>query len=64
MGTEEAIANAYSDETKAQMAQSLEILPVYYTEDVLRDGRPHPELADVAYAFSTWGIAALTEAEK
>ena len=63
MGTEEAIANAYNNETKALLAQSLEILPDYYTEDVLRDGRPHPELADVAYAFSTWGVAALTEEE-
>lgn len=63
MGTQEAIANAYSDETKALLAAELELLPVYYTEDVLRDGKAHPELADVAYAFSTWGITALTEEE-
>ena len=63
MGTEKAIADAYSDETKALLARSLEILPDYYTEDVLRDGQPHPELTDVSYAFSTWGITTLTEEE-
>ena len=63
MGTQEAIANAYSDETKALLAAELDLLPVYYTEDVLRDGQPHPELAEVVYAFSTWGITVLTEEE-
>ena len=63
MGAEEAIANAYSEETKALLAAELELLPVYYTEDALRDGKPHPELREVAYAFSTWGITALTEGE-
>ncbi len=63
MGTEAAIANAYSKETKAALGESLELLPAYYTEDALRDGKPHPELKDVAYAFSTWGIATLSEAE-
>jgi phosphoglycerate dehydrogenase-like enzyme len=63
MGAREAIANAYSEETKALLAEELELLPDYYTEDVLRDGRPHPELAEVTCAFSTWGITALTESE-
>ena len=63
MGTPEAIANAYAEKTRALLAEDLELLPVYYTEEVLRDGRPHPELAEVAYAFSTWGITALTEEE-
>ena len=63
MGTQEAIANAYSGGTRALLGEELELLPVLYTEDVLRDGTPHPELADVAYAFSTWGITALTEEE-
>ena len=63
MGTKEAIANAYSEETQAKLRQSLEILPDYYTQDLLRDGAAHPELQNVAYAFSTWGIAALTEEE-
>ena len=63
MGTERAIADAYSNETKAQLNETLDFLPDYYTEDLLRNGRPHPELADVQYAFSTWGITALTEEE-
>ena len=63
MGTREAVANAYSEETMALLAQELDLLPVYYTEDVLRDGMAHPELAEVAFAFSTWGITALTEEE-
>ena len=63
MGAEKAVANAYSGETKALLAEELDLLPVYYTEDVLRDGRAHPELAEVSYAFSTWGITALTEEE-
>ena len=63
MGTKEAIANAYSEETQAKLGQSLEILPDFYTQDLLRDGKAHPELQNVAYAFSTWGITALTEAE-
>ena len=63
MGTREAIANAYSKETVALLAEELELLPEYYTEEVLRDGRPHPELAEVTCAFSTWGVTALTEAE-
>lgn len=63
MGTGRGIADAYSDETKAQLTETLDFLPVYYTEDVLRDGKTHPELSEVAYAFSTWGITALTENE-
>lgn len=63
MGTERAIADAYGDETKARLNETLDILPGYYTEDLLRNGLPHPELQDVQYAFSTWGITALTEEE-
>ena len=63
MGTREAVANAYSEETRALLAAELDLLPVYYTGDALRDGKPHPELAEVVYAFSTWGIPALTEEE-
>ena len=63
MGTERAIADAYSDETKMRLNETLDFLPDYYTEDLLRNGLPHPELADVKYAFSTWGITALTEEE-
>ena len=35
MGTERAIADAYSDETKAQLNETLDFLPDYYTEDLL-----------------------------
>ena len=63
MGTERAIADAYSNETKVQLNETLDFLPDYYPEDLLRNGRPHPELADVQYAFSTWGITALAEEE-
>lgn len=63
MGNERAIADAYGDDVKAKLNETLDFLPGFYTEDLLRDGRPHPELADVRYAFSTWGIAPLTEEE-
>ena len=63
MGTKEAIENAYSGETRALLAGELEILPEYYTEAVLRDGGDHPELRDVSYVFSTWGMTALSETE-
>ncbi len=62
MGTKDAIANAYSAETRAHMAEMLEILPGYYTEEMLRSGA-RPELRDVRFAFSTWGITPLTEEE-
>ena len=63
MGSAKAIADAYSDETKEKLSRALAFLPDHYTEDLLRDGAPHPELKGVAYAFSTWGVTALTEAE-
>lgn len=63
MGSPEGIANAYGKETKEALNEKLDILPVFYTEDVLRDGKEHNELADVEYAFSTWGITALKEKE-
>ena len=63
MGAEEAVANAYSAETKQKLAESLDFLPDFYTADLLRDGAPHPALAEVEYAFSTWGVPALTAQE-
>ncbi len=63
MGNERAIADAYGDDVKAKLNETLDFLPDFYTEDLLRNGLPHPELADVKYAFSTWGITALTEEE-
>ena len=63
MGAREAIANAYSEEIRSLLAAELDLSPVYYTEEALRDGKPHPELAEAAYVFSTWGIPALTQAE-
>ena len=63
MAPREAIFNAYKGETLARMEEELELLPGYYTEDALRDGGAHPELRDVVYAFSTWGMPSLTGEE-
>ncbi len=63
LGSEPGISNAFSAGTKALLNEDLDFLPVYYTEDILRDGRAHPELREAEYAFSTWGIPNLTEEE-
>ncbi len=63
MGTQKAIADAYREETRAGLAQDLDFLPAYYTEETLRCGGPHPELRDAAYVFSTWGMPCLTAEE-
>lgn len=63
MGTPQQIDRVYGKDTQEKLCEKLEVLPEFYTEDVLRDGTAHNELADVEYAFSTWGITELTEEE-
>ncbi|MBQ6020342.1 MAG: hydroxyacid dehydrogenase [Clostridia bacterium] len=59
----EAIGNAYSESTKEKLSAYLEFLPGFYTPEVFRDGGAHPELRDVEYIFSTWGMTELTQEE-
>lgn len=61
IGTPKGISDAYSEKTKAILNESLLFLPDFYTAETLRGD--HPELKDVSYIFSTWGMAALTEEE-
>ena len=63
LGSEKGISDAYSAETKALLMQDLEFLPGYYGEEMLPDGKPHPELREAEYAFSTWGMPVLTQEE-
>ena len=63
MGAKAPIENAYSAETRAMLTNELDFLPAYYTGELLRDGGPHPELKDAEYAFSTWGVPALSAEE-
>ena len=63
IGTEKAISDAYGPGTLAALMRDLELLPAFYTEDMLRDGQVRPELAEAEYAFSTWGMPALTQEE-
>lgn len=62
MSTAEAIDNAYSDALKERMGERLDFLPGVYPAETIRAGE-HPELKDVEYIFSTWGMPALTENE-
>ncbi len=62
IGTREAIGNAYGEDTIIELAKRLSFLPDYYTEETLKSGS-HPELKNVRYIFSTWGMAALNESE-
>ena len=63
MCTAENAANAYGKVTLGKMEERLDILPGFYTLDVLRNGEGHSELQDVEYAFSTWGMPTLNEDE-
>lgn len=63
MCTAENAANAYGKDTLEKMCETLDILPGFYTAEVLRDGSTHDELKDVSYAFSTWGMPTLNEEE-
>ncbi len=60
---EKAIADAYGENTKALLFDALDFLPTYYTADALLDGGAHPELGEVEYIFSTWGMPAPDEAQ-
>lgn len=63
MGTQEIINRVYGKDTQDKLNQKLEFLPSFYTEDLIRNGEPHSELADVEYVFSTWGITIMSEKE-
>ena len=62
MAAGETIRSAYDAAARARLAEELELLPGYYTEAALRCA-PHPELKGVKYAFSTWGMPALSGEE-
>lgn len=63
MGNPDTINRVYGKDTQAKLADELDILPVVYTENILRDGNAHAELSEVEYAFSTWGMPTLNEDE-
>lgn len=63
IGTSENIERVYGNENIKKFSEKAEILPGFYTADILRDGNGHEELSDVEYVFSTWGMAQLSEDE-
>lgn len=64
IGTEQAIKNAYSDETRARLSDELDMLTGFYDEQKLKESISElHELRDAEYIFSTWGMANLGEEE-
>ena len=62
LGPREAVENAYGADVRKELSKDLELLPGAYTGEQLRRG-DCPDLTQVRYVFSTWGMPALTEAE-
>lgn len=59
--TENALAAAFDEQTRALLCQTLEFLPRTITPDTMQAYRS--ELAHTEYLFSTWGMPQLTEAQ-
>lgn len=62
-GNPETVNRVYGSDTQQKLKEKLDILPDFYTEEILRNGEAHDELAEVEYAFSTWGMPTLNEDE-
>lgn len=63
LGTYENINRIYGEDTRQKLFEILDILPDFYTEEILKNGESHTKLSEVEYAFSTWGMAQLNEDE-
>lgn len=63
IGSAETINRVYGNESIKKFSEKADILPGFYTAEILRDGKSHEELSDVEYVFSTWGMAQLSKEE-
>ena len=63
VGEPEPKQRVYGEDTVKKLSENLSFLPDFYTAEMLRDSRAHPELSDVEYIFSTWGMVTLNEEE-
>ncbi len=63
MGKQEPKERVYGKNTIEKLSERLYFLPDFYTEELIRNGDGHPELFDVEYIFSTWGMVELSEQE-
>ncbi len=61
-GSPEAISRVYSAEAKRILCEKLDFLPLIYTEKEFSGGEL-PELKEVEFIFSTWGMLTLSENE-
>ena len=63
VGEPEPKERVYGEDTIKKLSENLSFLPDFYTAEMLRNGSEHPELSDVEYIFSTWGMVTLNEEE-
>ncbi len=59
LAARDAVENAYSRDVRAKLSQALDFLPGFFDADALQAHTHVPELRQVQYAFSTWGMPAL-----
>lgn len=59
IGSEDVIDRVYSDTVKSRLAEKLDFIPGVFNAEEIKSR----VFADVEYAFSSWGMAVLTEEE-